>query len=452
MNVRLSGYSMAMGDSVVLRIDYRTPVGELSSLGLNIVEIGEADFTSWMRAGAEILSRGEEIEAKFNLSDFFKPGAVYEIRSLELSDVIGTVVTFIGGRDFSPVLFRVKASADEPTASAEEVAADARRKEEERERLYDSPLGDPEGAGAVGFKVLMFVERVMLTRPLRVPGVQLLPLRTGDRPAGNASTDEANVISGVLWQLGWQVSVDAEGWVQATSRERPITVMHVPRVFAASEEEALYLARQKRDRLLDLMALHRGSYGVPFATAVQPLTGSQEERYAATRFYPEVESFEGNMLGGVVSGESPKVWLDHDRAVISNPFVALCLSLFKEAQGETDLDFAYFRYWNLLEVIAYDRVEGGVPVLDFEGRELREGRKKATTSGAQGRVYELLKRVMLRRNYVERHFGRPLPEGLWDAVQVWYACQNAAAHYGKFRPEDPVQRDRPWYSLALKAY
>ena len=116
------------------------------------------------------------------------------------------------------------------------------------------------------------------------------------------------------------------------------------------------------------------------------------------------------------------------------------------------MDFAYFRYWNLLEVIAYDRVKGSVPIEDFEGRELRQGQNQATTSGAQGRVYELLKRYMLRRNYVEHHFGRPLPGGLWDAVQVWYARRNAAAHYGKFRPQDPAQQTRPWYPLALKAY
>jgi hypothetical protein len=264
----------------------------------------------------------------------------------------------------------------------------------------------------------MFMERIMLTKSLRVPGVQMLPLRSEGQPLGNTSTNEVNIVNRMLFDLGWQVSVDADGWLQATSKERPITVFHIPKVFASSEDEALYLARRKRDRLLDLFALHRGSYGVPVATAIQPLAGSPEARYSKTTFHPEGETFQGNQLGGLVSGESSKLWLDHVRALDGHPFVVLCLSLFREAQGETDLDFAYFRYGNLLEVIAYDRVQEKVTVTDFEGQELQEGKDKATTSRPQGRVYHLLKRYMLSRNYIEHLFGQPLPEGLWDAVQV----------------------------------
>lgn len=64
----------------------------------------------------------------------------------------------------------------------------------------------------------------------------------------------------------------------------------------------------------------------------------------------------------------------------------------------------------------------------------------------------MLKRYMVSRRFVKHHFGRPLPEGLWDAVQVWYACRNTAAHYGRFRAEDDAQRGRPWYGMALKAH
>jgi hypothetical protein len=204
--------------------------------------------------------------------------------------------------------------------------------------------------------------------------------------------------------------------------------------------------------LLDLLSLHRNSSGVPFATVIQKLAASERERYESTRFHSEVRRFSGNLLGGEISGESPKLLLDHDRAIDANPFVALCLSLFREAQDEIDLDFAYFRYWNLLEVVAFDRVEDASSVTDFNGSELREGRRKATTDRPQGRVYEMLKRYMRSRKFIEEHFGQDLPEGLWDAVGVLYACRNATAHYGKFRADDPAQQRRPWYSMARKAY
>ncbi len=452
MNVWLSYYSFAPSEPLILRIGDHGVFGELSGVGVRIFEIGEADLASMIATSASVVVHEQELEATLSLPDFFKPGSFYEIRSIVLGDEPDDSTTLVGGRDFPRVLFRVKASADDPRDTADEVAAAVSRIEAERERLYASPIGDSTKMGNIGFRVLMFVERIMLTKALRVPGVQMMPLRSGNQPLGNASTREVNVINGVLENLGWGVRLDASRWLRTTSNRRPITVLHIPQLFAANEDEALDLARYKRERLLDLFALHRRSYGVPFATVIQPLVGSQEERYANTGFYPEVEPFGGNLLGGTVSGESPKLWLDHDHAMDTNPFVALCLSLFREARGEIDLDFAYFRYWNLLEVIASDRVEGGVAVTDFEGQQLREGNRNANTNRPQGRVYELLKRYMLSRNYIEHNFGQPLPEGLWDAVRVWYACRNAAAHYGKFSPEDPAQQSRPWYPLALKAY
>ncbi len=41
---------------------------------------------------------------------------------------------------------------------------------------------------------------------------------------------------------------------------------------------------------------------------------------------------------------------------------------------------------------------------------------------------------------------------MWDGVQVWYACRNATAHYGKFHIGDPEQKKQWWYPFALKAY
>jgi hypothetical protein len=101
-------------------------------LGVRIVEIGEADFTSMIATSASVVIHGQEIEATLSLSDFFKRGSVYEIRSIVLSGDEPNSTTLIGRQDFPRVLFRVKASADSSPDSAEEVAAAALRIEEER--------------------------------------------------------------------------------------------------------------------------------------------------------------------------------------------------------------------------------------------------------------------------------------------------------------------------------
>lgn len=451
MEVRLSSYSASVGESVTIEVLDYDRASETTILGITVLEVGPADFNSMMTTGLPAVLRDEKLEATLNLGDFFKPGTVYEIGTLNPTAQEDALEHLTGGTDFDRTFFRVKAAADELPASAEEAAEEARRIEEEREAGYAKPLGDPSRPGNALFRVLMFVERVMLTGRLRIPGVELIPLREDNEPYGNRSTDEANIITTVFRELGWQTYVDPSGWAQQNSRERPILLFHFPQVFAASHQHAAILVQYRRDRLLDLLTLHRGSSGVPFATAVQRL-GTDKPPHEETRLWSEVERFGGNIMGGFVSGEDPGLLLKHDRAMTSSPFVALCLTLYREAKAETDLDAAYFRYWNLLEVIASDRVATGANVTDFEGRQLCEGGKKATTDRARGRVYELLKRYMQERNYVEHHFGRPLPEGLWDAVGVWYACRNATAHYGKFFAEDPDQKRKWWYPMALKAY
>jgi hypothetical protein len=451
VNVALSTYSPSAGESIAVTIGYEGDE-EISHVGLRILEIGESDFDSFMATSTPVEPSGEGLRGTLDASDFFKAGKVYEVTALELSSQESTVATLFGGRDYSRTVFRVKGDEDEPEASAAEALDAARKVLEERERRYAEPLGDPDRPGNTEFRVLAFVERVLLTRPLRVPGAQMLPLRSGDDPVGNSSTDEASIINAALADLDWRVRVDPGQWAQRNSRERPVMVMHMPRVYARTREWALEAARYKRDRLLDLLALHRGSSGTPFATVVQPMAATEEERYAGTQFYLETELFSGNLLGGAGTGEDPGVLLRRDKAMGEDPFLALCLSLFREAKGEADLDFAYFRYWNLLEVIAFDRVEGGTRATDFDGEQLWEGKRKATTSRAQGAVHELLKRYMVSRRYLEHHFGQPLPGSLWDAVEVWYACRNAAAHYGRFRAGDPAQQRRPWYRPALKAH
>lgn len=452
IKVQLSAYSVSVGANLVLTIDGYEAQRAITQVGVRIVEIGESDFDSFMATSIAVEPTNEGLRGELDTSYFFKAGAVYEITALELFRLEDSVATLLGGQDFLRTVFRTKVNTDEPLVSAQEALYIAEEVVAERERRYGEPLGDPNRPGNVEFRILMFVERVLLTQPLRVPGVQLLPLRVGDDPVGNRSTDEAGIINSVLHDLDWRVWVEPDQWVQLNSRERPVMVMHLPRVFARTQEWALEAARYKRDRILDLLSLHRGTSGLPFATVVQRVAPTESERYESTKFYLETKRFSGNLLGGTGTGEDPGVLLRRDKVMGEDPFSALCLSLFREAQEEADLDFAYFRYWNLLEIIASDRVQGGRLVTNFEGDQLWEGGKKASTSRAQGRVYELLKRYMVSRRYVEHHFGRPLPEGLWDAVEVWYACRNATAHYGRFRTEDAAQKKRPWYRMALKAH
>lgn len=283
---------------IVEMFDYER-ASETTSLGINVQEVGLADFNSMMTTGLPAVFYDEKLEATLNLDNFFKPGAMYEISMLNPSGQEDTFETLTGGRDFLRTFFKVKIASDEPSASAEEAREAAHRIEAEREANYAKPLGDPSRPGNTLFRVIMFVERVMLTRRLRVPGVELIPLREGDNPYGNRSTDEAHIINKVFSELGWQAwLLDPSGWAEHVARERPILLLHFPKVFATTHEQAAVLARNRRDRLLDLLTLHRDSYGVPFAVAVQKLETGKPP-HEETRVWSEAQRFGGNIMGGL---------------------------------------------------------------------------------------------------------------------------------------------------------
>jgi hypothetical protein len=387
------------------------------------------------------------VEATLARAGGTKPGKTYEVKVVELRSPGGTMATLIGGQDFPRTFFRTRAHPNEPKMTAEEVSAMAIEVEREREVRFNTPLGDPQAPEAAEFRVLMLVERLLLTNYMRVPGIELLPLSSG-----NPATDEAEIINRVLDEVGWNAGVNTAQWAEKSARERPIVLIRVPRLFATAHEHALWLVHRRRDRLLNLMALYRGSSGVPFATVVQKLVDAKNGRYAGARIYPEGKPYTGDIVGGGVSGEDSRALFTHDRAAEADPLLRLCVSLYREARTETNPDFAYFRYWSLLEVLATERIEAGSEVADFRGNPILVGGEPAKTSHARGRVYELLKRWMRKREYSEQSFTRPVSESLWEAVGIWNARRNATAHYGAFVVEDQRQQSQSWYRRALKSY
>jgi hypothetical protein len=460
----LSDHALSKGESLTLTLGDHPALAGITILGIRLYGVEEAETA--LRLGTGLLATvvdGELVATidKSNVADMLQEDQIYEIAYLDLSDAEGNVtVTLLGGQDFSRTYFRVKADPDEPSLTAEEAANCAREVQRRREEMYAEPLGEPDGVEAKEFRVLMFVERLLLTGLLRVPGVRLAPLvetgQTVRRSFGLGSSDELDLINHVLRDMGWmdpQASVDPSWWRDKSSQSRPVVLMHAPRVFAANSNHALQIAHNRRDRLLRLLAFHRNSSGIPFATVIQmldPRTGN----YTDAQVYFEVEQYKGNRMGGFVSGEDQSLLLADDRTTRSDPFLGFVLHLHAEAQAEKDLDFAYFRYWNLLETVAAERVERGTPVTNFYGDViLTGGGKPFTTNGARGRVYEMVKRGMQARGCGEDLYqqARDLSLGLWDAVYAWYGFRNATAHHGGFNPDDPNQQRQPWYEAAVEA-
>jgi hypothetical protein len=302
----------------------------------------------------------------------------------------------------------------------------------EQEARYRRRVGEETAAGTSEFEGLCFVERLLVRTPLRLPGVEIHPVN-----AANAGSSEVDVLNALLAALGWGTQLDASWWAAQSRSGRPWTVLRLPSIWAESAEGAAALARAERDITLHILALNRGSSGIPIATAIRPQTQPQEQ------IFYEIEGYTGNLIGGFISGESQHDLVYQEAAMRIDRVLALATKLYREARAERNPDSAYFRYWSLLEMLADARITAGRPVIRTDGTSWPP--PHGTTDYACPKVYELLKNRLV--GISEASVASPAAD-LYEATRGWYARRNATAHYGAFDASDPAQRRQHWFERA----
>jgi hypothetical protein len=198
---------------------------------------------------------------------------------------------------------------------------------------YRHTFGAADDQSAVEFEVVCVVERLLLTTPMRLPGIELIPLI-----GGNEGQQEAHLINQLLSELNWVGGVDPQTWAQQSKAGRPWCLLRLPSVKAAGPEEAVEIAQRAREEALHLLALNRGSSGQPVASLVRP-AGTQQLSGVSY----EIRGYGGNLIGGFLSGEDQHELIQQYEAIRSGPVLALATRLYREARAESNPDFAYFR-------------------------------------------------------------------------------------------------------------
>lgn len=444
LSVSVRPHSFEPGGVLALSLTRPRSIGA-RRLRIHLYELGTAE-TSWVAtlAPARLKRRGDRLVSSVVTPDSLRRGAIYEVRRIDLfRELEGdqVAVSLIGGRDFHRLFLEVPVGGA-AKRSARDLRLAAFELEEARRIQLSQPLGnDPSLEGQHEFRVVCFVERCLLTRPVQLQGYKVMPMNEG-----MGSADEAEYINSALAALGWPAQLQPGAWASRMAKERPIAVFDFPRVVAQTLEEAHDIAAALRDQTLDLFVIHRRARGSPLASFVHK-AGTEEVLSLG-----EVQTYTGNLLGGFLSGEDPAEIAHHVAAAISDPLISLFVSLYRDASAERNPDFAYLRFWNLLEVVSGARVEPGVEVTDFNGNPLLDAGQPATSARPRGRVYHQIRSQLQRANFVESSFVRAPFDDLWHMTGVWYGFRNAAAHYGGFRPDDPLQASQPWFEIVNQAY
>lgn len=294
-----------------------------------------------------------------------------------------------------------------------------------RERRFNAAIGsnDP---GATAFCVVCVIEGLLMQQPLRLPAIEIIPTTAAD-----PKTSQVDLLNFVLAEIQSSVTVDPSWWAAQSRQRSPWTLLRMPKVWAPGPEAARAVALPTRDRVLHLLALNRGSSGRPIATVV-----GEAARGKGAVFY-ESGGYTGNLAGGFIAGESQHDLLVQDAAVQADRLLALATWLYREALAEADPDFAFFRFWSVLETLATNRIQPGRVVVLEDGSIWPT--KSKTTDFAAPRVYELLR--------LKAAPAAPAAS-LYEAVRAWYGRRNATAHYGRFDPTDPLQKKQPWFPFA----
>jgi hypothetical protein len=215
--------------------------------------------------------------------------------------------------------------------------------------------------------------------------------------------------------------------------QRPCAVFHFPIVRAESAEGAAELVRTEVAALVDALALLRGSSGELIGGVVVDLEGGPG------LVWTHGSQYRGNLIGGFLAGEDPRLIRHYAMRVRSDSQVALYLSLLRDAQAEIRQPFAAFRYWGILETMARAKDYVGQPLLNWQGEPVvnKSGVPRAIPDEAKPLVLELIRR-RLARQWSERPAGEePALPRYEEMIGVWYQRRNCVAHRGGCFRDDP---------------
>lgn len=437
------------GETFSIRIRNLPHPGRFTHVWLELARVGWSETEWFWSSGGEASIQGQEIHVELPKLDV--PPGIYLPSQVRFSLGPGAdstnVIDARPRRNFErvvlPVLARPQGAA--PLAVIEQrVQLIEVAREDLFRRGFDA---DPANPGIGRFRGFAFVTRCLITRRVRLGQVEVLPLQTGLQ-----SQEQAAVINQVLQEMGSRPIIDVTGrWAQASQRAFPLMLIHFPLVRAIDKNQAASAVERYSAAVIDVLSPNRISYGDPIAFVVESLD-FPTRRWVRAAF----EGYRGNLLGGFLSGEDPETLRLHVENVLADSMLHLFVSLFREAAGEPNLDFAYFRFWNLLEAIAVRRVPAdprtfiatmsGQPIVSANGNPIQ-------LEGAKARVHALIKKHFQAIGLAENFLLSGLSlQDLWSVCGVWYGYRNATAHYGGFNPTSAEQAAQRWFALTNQAH
>jgi hypothetical protein len=282
-------------------------------------------------------------------------------------------------------------------------------------------IGDSNSPGCLAYRCLVFLKDCLITTGIRLRDTEIIPFE------GLGCEDQFQSMSLFCEKyFGIQYLDRPPEFIARAKQNQPVAVVHFPRIYAKSPDEAWKVVESRVAVLCDVLSINRSGYATVFGSVILDSLGHPFYRI-------DLPHYAGNLIGGELAGESPDVisnWLD---SALASEQSQLYLSLFREALLEQRIEFAYFRYWNILETVARARNYIGQPLRDWVGTHLHnsKGQPRSIADSAEELVFEHLRVSFNASGLTPVAFGSGLmQEGVEKMIPIWYRHRNCVVHSG----------------------
>lgn len=314
---------------------------------------------------------------------------------------------------------------------------------EQRKALREKGLGQERQTTKV-FQAVSFLNQVHFTKKVDYFDFQLIPFQ----PLKLDNVGE--LIWNFLKDTGLNLDEQRVKQIINDSGHQPTAIMIFPKVHSVDHNDNFSQVISESKRFMNLSALNRGSHGELLGTISLDLSSGD------LAFSLNSPSYRGNLMGGFVSGEDFEHTYDQIQNLRGNNKAQLFLELYNEARREKDIEFSFFRLWNILETISKTKGLIGQPLVKWDGTPVLNNRNQPRyiQNHSKELVFELLRETFSGQAVHSGYFGNHLRDSDSDILMdkiltVGYQHRNCTAHRGGCFPNDTTICDRTKDSCIL---
>jgi hypothetical protein len=409
LRIALSPGFLSKGEIPVLHCD-SVPEGAVK-IYWHIFHV-EKDFTIWcLSAEAPIQKiREDSYRAECQQIAGLDVG-FYVVGRLEFRDVEDKTILDLTLDDSDPCLFEVQATpmarTDEGLRHSYFEILENRKKE----------LTRGVGEGPESFSIFIFFKDCLIKSPFVLGRYELGPCEA----LGGESIE--GFFRKFFTRVGAvNVQVDPE-MLKDIELKQPAAVIHFPVIHAADFDSAMQLALKEAALLVALVSMHREGSGTIFASA------GFDRKNHILRYGTHIPSYRGNLIGGLFSGEHPRLIKTQMDVLRKSEAAQLYVQLYREALIERNQEFQYAKFWTVLETMARSKDYIGKPKYDAAGKITHNRKQQPVliSDTAQELVTELIRDSFTRADKTGAGRTQEL-EALATILPVWYRRRNCITH------------------------